>query len=626
MNVSDVKGDEEKKIKNNIPKVRKRDSIVTRISFSNAIIFFISFFAALIVTSLLVGSVLIRKNRQTEKIYITDTLNAVDNMLRDMSRVSLICFSDQEAQRILRNYESETYKQQLADVRYLDSLYTSLVKIRDDVKGIVILDNKQAILSKGSRLGRRNSIPDDEFIDYLKEMEEKEPQLEGSCLLVGRMDDYYIYLDAGSASPYSTNFIYLIRRVRSFSPYEEIGHIILSTPVSSLRDLMNQNIDDTFNYYLYDSNGQIYCSNQSGMIGTSLNELTNDASGIDNSFDDHKGIYGIGGVKYLVEQGESSYSDLRLMVAIPMPIVLREVLYAILSSIVISLVFGMATVYMTSRFTRNRLMRLTELATEMSNFSKEDLSRSYIFEDADGKNDEIDQLKASYYEMMRYINELVEKEYKHEIVLQKHELSEQKLAMLYLRNQVNPHFLYNTLDVIRITAAMQGDKKTADMLMQLVTFYRLSTRSENAFTGLREELKMLTAYLQLMSYRYPDIHYTIEVIEELLDLSIPSFILQPVVENSLLHGLRDRNYRGHILIKGYKDSLGYLIIEVEDDGIGMNESMIRKLNEVPDESEADVTSGNKHLGIRNVQIRLRMYYGEKGGLTFDKNISASCII
>ena len=115
------------------------------------------------------------------------------------------------------------------------------------------------------------------------------------------------------------------------------------------------------------------------------------------------------------------------------------------------------------------------------------------------------------------------------------ELTEQKLSMLYLKSQVNPHFLYNTLDAIRIQAQLDGDKPVADLLMRLVDFFRLSVKVDRPMVTLDDELELLEAYLELMCVRYPELQCDYDVDPELGGAQVPNFILQPIVENSLLH-------------------------------------------------------------------------------------------
>ena len=148
------------------------------------------------------------------------------------------------------------------------------------------------------------------------------------------------------------------------------------------------------------------------------------------------------------------------------------------------------------------------------------------------------------------------------------ELTEQKLSMLYLKSQVNPHFLYNTLDAIRIQAQLDGDKPVADLLMQLVDFFRLSVKVDRPMVTLDDELELLEAYLELMCVRYPELQCDYDVDPELGGAQVPNFILQPIVENSLLHGLKDKGYRGRVAIAARKLDGGAMKVTVCDSGSG----------------------------------------------------------
>jgi sensor histidine kinase YesM len=237
--------------------------------------------------------------------------------------------------------------------------------------------------------------------------------------------------------------------------------------------------------------------------------------------------------------------------------------------------------------------------------------------------------------MMDYIDELLVKEYENKIRLQESEITEQNLSMLYLKNQINPHFLYNTLDMIRIHAALNGDKETSEILMQLVTYYRLSTKVDSPLVTLSAEIDMLDAYMNLMKFRYMQLEYSRFVEGDIEGIRIPNFILQPLVENSLIHGLRNRNYRGHIILKAEKliDDEGSVPenntvrIIISDDGIGMDSKMLEELNAPMDNERCRISNKeNGHIGVRNVQIRLSLYYGNNGSVKFSNNVDGGVTV
>ncbi|MDY5221478.1 MAG: histidine kinase, partial [Eubacteriales bacterium] len=148
------------------------------------------------------------------------------------------------------------------------------------------------------------------------------------------------------------------------------------------------------------------------------------------------------------------------------------------------------------------------------------------------------------------------------------ELTEQKMSMLYLKSQVNPHFLYNTLDTIRIQAQLNGDKAVANLLMRLVDFFRLSVKVDRPMVSLDDELELLEAYLDLMCCRYPELTWEEDIDPDLGGARVPNFILQPIVENSLLHGLKNKGYRGQVAISARRTAEDRMEVCVRDTGSG----------------------------------------------------------
>ena len=200
------------------------------------------------------------------------------------------------------------------------------------------------------------------------------------------------------------------------------------------------------------------------------------------------------------------------------------------------------------------------------------------------------------------------------------ELTEQKMSMLYLKSQVNPHFLYNTLDTIRIQAQLNGDKRVADLLMRLVDFFRLSVKVDRPMVSLDDELELLEAYMELMCYRYPELQCEYDIDPDLGAMQVPNFILQPIVENSLLHGLKNKGYRGTVRISARNTAEEKLEILVCDSGGGFAEGKKAAIDEMLRSyaRQAPKLTGNS-IGILNVQKRIKLLCGREFGLSYAEN-------
>lgn len=199
------------------------------------------------------------------------------------------------------------------------------------------------------------------------------------------------------------------------------------------------------------------------------------------------------------------------------------------------------------------------------------------------------------------------------------QLREQKMSMLYLKSQVNPHFLYNTLDTIRIQAELNGDKQVSALLMRLVDFFRLSVKVKRVMVTLDDELELLEAYMDLMCYRYPELVCTYDIDPDLGEEKLPNFILQPIVENSLLHGLKNKGYRGELQIKAVKKE-NAMEISIRDSGSGFEEHKKEEIERLLSfYNKKDSNLEGDSIGILNVQKRIKILCGSRYGLSYTEN-------
>lgn len=183
-----------------------------------------------------------------------------------------------------------------------------------------------------------------------------------------------------------------------------------------------------------------------------------------------------------------------------------------------------------------------------------------------------------------------------------------------LHSQIQPHFLYNTLDSIRWQAVANDDHEVAQMIKSVASYYRLVLNKGKDLIPISKELESLQDYLYIQKIRYQDIlTYQIQADEEALREEIPKLTLQPLIENSIYHGIKQKRKGGEILISiTYRENKVEIL--VEDDGVGMTEERIIEINQLICNYDEDFG-----YGIRNVNRRIQLYYGEEYGLTYKKN-------
>ncbi|MBP3814999.1 MAG: histidine kinase [Butyrivibrio sp.] len=183
-----------------------------------------------------------------------------------------------------------------------------------------------------------------------------------------------------------------------------------------------------------------------------------------------------------------------------------------------------------------------------------------------------------------------------------------------LQAQINPHFLYNTLDAIVWSAEAGNEKQVVKMVGSLSEFFRSSLNKGKEIVTIREELSHVRSYLEIQQIRYQDIlDYEIDVPEELYINEIPKITVQPVVENALYHGIKEKRGGGKISVTGREDGGDY-IITVSDNGIGMEPDRLKEVRDGLTDSSPD---SKKIYGLYNVNQRIKLDFGDEYGLSID---------
>ncbi len=194
-----------------------------------------------------------------------------------------------------------------------------------------------------------------------------------------------------------------------------------------------------------------------------------------------------------------------------------------------------------------------------------------------------------------------------------------KAELRTLQAQINPHFLYNTLDAI-VWKAEAGEKdEVIQLTSALSDFFRISLSSGAYWIPISQEKKHIEGYLKIQQTRYRDImHYEIDIPDELGDFYILKLLLQPLVENALYHGIKIKRGGGTIKVTGKLED-GYLKFSVSDTGLGMTADQLKDLNERMKQGQPTVSEIGGGFGLVNVNLRIRLYYNLEDGLKIESN-------
>lgn len=353
-------------------------------------------------------------------------------------------------------------------------------------------------------------------------------------------------------------------------------------------------ISHTSGSYILDQQGQVISSNLPHMAGAYLPELAGNGDNWANREVE------LSGVPSYLYQGKRMDNGWTLVTVIPKNELIRESVWfytilVLVDIMVISVVVSAVWVLVkriTSPFDR--------LCQSMEEVGKGHFERREVI----STNDEVGKLSHSFNDMVDNIQELIEKVYTLEI-------TERQAELEVLKMQINPHFLYNTLDTINWMARAQNNLEIADMTMALGNLLHANLKQDDSVT-IAQEAQNIRNYLLIQKYRFgARLSWEIDIDLGLEDYYIPSFILQPLVENAIIHGLERKAEKGSLHLEVQQQGEG-LVFRLWDNGVGMSQKAVQDFME-----QGEGPFQRSSIGLKNVDRRLRLYYGDGSGLQIE---------
>ena len=256
-----------------------------------------------------------------------------------------------------------------------------------------------------------------------------------------------------------------------------------------------------------------------------------------------------------------------------------------------------------SRFmARSITLPIQKLRDSMKKVQKGDFSVSDVVVDS---RNEIGSLTKSFDVMTHKIQELMEQNV--------HEQEEKRKSELKaLQSQINPHFLYNTLDSIIWMAEGKKNEEVVLMTASLARLLRQSISNEDEVVPIANEVEYARGYLTIQKMRYKDkLEFQIDVDPSILHIPLIKLVLQPIIENAIYHGLKYKESKGLLIVKGFMKD-GNAVLQIIDDGVGMDEETLAHIYD-----RHKVNYHSNGVGVYNVQKRLKLYYGDDYGITYE---------
>ena len=260
-------------------------------------------------------------------------------------------------------------------------------------------------------------------------------------------------------------------------------------------------------------------------------------------------------------------------------------------------------------FSKNFSDRINILRSEMHKVVKGNFN---IKKSMDG-NDEISEVYDDLYIMMESINKLIDEVYIRKIQQEKLMVKQKEAEFKMLANQINPHFLYNTLETIRMRAFCSGDRELASIVKKLGKIMRRNLEVSNQNVSFESELELVKNYLEIQGLRFKgkvEHEFNIEVDSK--KYNILPLLLQPIVENAFVHGLEGTKEKGKIVVSAFED-LGYLLVEISDNGCGMSKERLEFINDNLGKTNKK-ENGHQSIGMGNINERIKIFYGDEYGI------------
>lgn len=524
---------------------------------------------------------LIKNSNTSLSQQITEKINTI----LDISKYPLLIPEIDKLHNILKtneNYEINNYN-------YLKYLCEMILIQNDSINGAYIYDLK----GRGV-FTNRNSSNDVLINPTLSEWFIKSIDSDDSTSIFNNINPKSIF---DNPSSNDENLFVLTRKIIDMSSNQITGLLMVTIPVDNFLSLLNNSI--TFNNQvlsLYDSTGELITQTDGDLLlnSTYINDnlITTDTNPIIKYINKD--------TSYIVTSNYIPSSNWILINTIPKNEAFRlNTLYTMF--FIINLIIFLAVSIILYYFVTKRIFNPIELLSRnmKSNNLEENLDKEVIYD----KNDEIGVLVKSYNKMKSHINYLININYKTQI-------EQKELELKQLQNQINPHFIYNTLESIHMMAEINDDMETSIMAEYFGEIIRYSMNRRVNTVTLKEEIKIIDNYIYLQKIRFDQLFYIENMIpEELLNCEITKMIIQPLIENAIYHGLSECSGNGKIIIQGTRVD-NNLLLTISDNGIGISEEKLEELNDYINDNNNSFNG----IALRNINRRLKLNYGENYNL------------
>ncbi len=560
---------------------KHRRSIITYTVFRISIVFF----SIMVLVLIIVGNIFVSSMRNNIIENRTDLINNTGKTIEDVFeglKVPMVSLADfSPAQRILEEYDALYSKEWLENIRSIDEYLYNVNTFQDYIIDIALIQEDSTLKYSLTDQFKANYSYTKQ--DWFKKALEQESLIK---YVEPRSTDYL-----NMSVPFSVTAIYPVTRNDVLR-----GYIMMEINLQKISSLFESTQQENEGIMLIGSEGKFIFDYHSDRQEIDK-ELIGDLKALDEnqirSFSATGNLYI---AKKLLEPQWCVVSENSFRI-------LTQPIYDSLRIMGIILISGMALIILVTVFMVKKMQKPYErLIERIASYDGSEPIKIY-----EKKNTpwEIAAVRTKFEEMAGHINRLIQ-----DVYIEK--LRKQEMELQVLTNQMNPHFLYNSLQVIQTKAVLSGNQDIEELILALGNMLRYGMERTKEKVLIGDEISYIKDYLMFYKVRFPALfEYEIEYKDEILKYKTIKFILQPIVENCFKHGFHDRKEGGRIRISIEEQSSG-IYFSITDNGSGIEEDKVKEMNRQKEMHDMD-----HHIGILNTAMRIQLAYGPEYGLKIE---------
>ena len=535
----------------------------------------------------------------------------VENMeasYEQLSDLYLSIYLNENFQYFLQQRSNDSFAGSRSYFDVLKSVFLSCISSRSDVYSMIYVDKKGYLTyttrdEAGHYLSYEDALLPEEYADLIQNGSDWEKN--------------QILIPTHKHMPLRNNAhpseVYAIARniINTQYHFEEEGTMFITVDLSRMEHLAEMmKPDPSARTVICDAKNRVIYDTANQLTGLQLPEDLKPPEGTENSAWDLDWDK----ERYVGLFARAEAMDCSIIMLIPESVYTADALSVssgiMLGAVIIILVSVAITVYVSGTISRP----IEQLATVMNTSGIKNLSNRVAI----SGQDETAQMGQAFNSLMDHLKDSIEKEYLMAI-------KQRDTIIKALQEQINPHFLYNVLQSISSMAALHGVSDVVTMANALGNILRYNIRGSDFRASLREEAAHVENYLAIQKIRFGSrLDYQIFIPEYLMNEQIPRVTLQPMVENAIVHGFADKTETGHIYVTAYMRE-GCLMIEVTDDGNGIEKESLIKLQEELSMPDITMITPAEHIGLSNLNARLKLLF-KKARLEIDSDVHEGTVI